>query len=246
MNSESSTCISGETADPANIVIFGATGDLTKRKLMPSLVRMLRCGLVHPESRVIGVVNNRSEEEWLTLVRDGMREFSPEIGMNDERWREFSKILKMVPGDLQDETTFERLRDSLETLGGKKNAMFYCAIPPQWYHATAKGLHRVGLIDQTEGYRRIVIEKPLVWTSHPHAYSIVSFSQSSTNHRYTVLITILVKKVCKTCWCTVLPTASWSRCGTGITLTISRYSHPKPSVLNTGQSITRTRAHCVT
>jgi glucose-6-phosphate 1-dehydrogenase len=63
-----------EAADPANIVIFGATGDLTKRKLMPALVRMLDCGLVHPESRIIGVVRDMSTDEWLQLVRDGLAE----------------------------------------------------------------------------------------------------------------------------------------------------------------------------
>ena len=47
-----------ETAEPTNIVIFGATGDLTKRKLLPALVRMLDGGLVHHDSRIIGVVHN--------------------------------------------------------------------------------------------------------------------------------------------------------------------------------------------
>ncbi|MGB5516840.1 MAG: glucose-6-phosphate dehydrogenase, partial [Gammaproteobacteria bacterium] len=58
-----------ETADPTNIVIFGAAGDLTKRKLMPALIRMLEYGLLHNESRIIGVVNNRTEQVWLDLIR---------------------------------------------------------------------------------------------------------------------------------------------------------------------------------
>jgi glucose-6-phosphate 1-dehydrogenase len=61
-----------ETADPSNIVIFGAAGDLTKRKLMPALVRMLCCGLIHGDSYIIGVLRNRSEAEWLKLLRDGL------------------------------------------------------------------------------------------------------------------------------------------------------------------------------
>ena len=149
-----------ETAEPTNIVIFGATGDLTKRKLMPALVRMLCCGLVHSDSRILGVVNNRSEAVWFDLVREGMNKFSPDVAMDEDRWQKFSARLKMVPGDLADETTYQRLADSLETLGGKKNVMFYCAIPPKWYGKVAQGLKKVGLANEEEGYRRLVVEKP--------------------------------------------------------------------------------------
>ena len=149
-----------EMADPTNIVIFGATGDLTKRKLMPALITMIDCGLLHPDSRIIGVVNKRSEQEWLELVRTGLQEFSPEVGMDEARWKSFSAMLKMVPGDLADDATYTGLANALETLSGHKNALFYCAIPPEWYGRTANGLHTAGLVDQSEGFRRIVIEKP--------------------------------------------------------------------------------------
>jgi len=149
-----------ETADPTNIVIFGAAGDLTKRKLMPALVRMIDCGLVHAESRILGVVNNRTEEVWLSLIHDGLQEYSPHLNMNEKRWAEFSSRLNMVPGDLGDDQTYGRLAEALETLGGKKNAMFYCAIPPDWYGRVANGLERVGLVEESDGYRRLVIEKP--------------------------------------------------------------------------------------
>ena len=149
-----------ETADPTNIVIFGVTGDLSKRKLMPALVRMLCCGLVHTDSKIIGVVNNRTEEVWINLVREGMQEFSPEIMADESRWKKFLARLIMVPGDLGDEATYQRLAESLVELDGKKNAMFYCAIPPSWYSTVTGGLHKAGLADETEGYRRLVIEKP--------------------------------------------------------------------------------------
>lgn len=149
-----------KTAAPTNIVIFGVTGDLSKRKLMPALVRMLCCGLVHGDSKIIGVVNNRSEETWLKLVREGMQEFSPEIVDDEEKWEKFRARLIMVPGDLGDETTYQRLADALVMLEGKKNAMFYCAIPPAWYGKVAEGLSQAGLTSEDEGYRRLVIEKP--------------------------------------------------------------------------------------
>ena len=149
-----------ETADPTNIVIFGVTGDLSKRKLMPALVRMLCCGLVHTDSKIIGVVNNRTEEVWINLVREGMQEFSPEIIEDESRWKVFLARLIMVPGDLGDEATYQRLADALVEIDGKKNAMFYCAIPPAWYGKVTSGLDKAGLVDEDEGYRRLVIEKP--------------------------------------------------------------------------------------
>lgn len=147
-------------AEPTNIVIFGVTGDLSKRKLMPALVRMLCCGLVHNDSRIVGVVNNRSEEVWHNLVREGMQQFSPEIIADESKWQKFRSRLIMVPGDLGDETTYQRLANALETIEGKKNAMFYCAIPPAWYGTVTRGLHKAGLANEDQGYRRLVIEKP--------------------------------------------------------------------------------------
>jgi glucose-6-phosphate 1-dehydrogenase len=149
-----------ETADPTNIVIFGAAGDLTKRKLIPALVRMIDCGLVHEDSRILGVVNNRTDEVWFNLIREGLHKYSPQIAMDEERWEKFSARMKMVPGDLGDQATYARLAESLETLGGKKNAVFYCAIPPEWYGKVANGLEQQGLVSEEEGYRRLVIEKP--------------------------------------------------------------------------------------
>lgn len=149
-----------QTAEPTNIVIFGVTGDLSKRKLIPALVRMLNCGLVHDDSKIVGVVNNRTEEVWIELVREGMQEFSPEIVNNNKKWKKFLSRLIMVPGDLGDEATYKRLAESLVELDGKKNAMFYCAVPPDWYGKVTKGLHSAGLANEDEGYRRLVIEKP--------------------------------------------------------------------------------------
>ncbi len=149
-----------EVAEPTNIVIFGATGDLSKRKLLPALIRMLNSGLVNSESRILGVVNNRTREVWLQLLFDGLHTFAHEITQDLEKWNAFCEKLIMVPGDLADDETYNRVADALEVLGGKKNAMFYCAIPPEWYGKVAAGLGKAGLISEDEGYRRIVIEKP--------------------------------------------------------------------------------------
>ena len=149
-----------DTADPTNIVIFGAAGDLSKRKLMPALMRMLCCGLVHDESRILGVLRNRSKEEWVAQLREGFEKYSPDIEINEEKWQHFASHLDIVEGTLDDAATYQRLDEALRTLGGKKNAMFYCAVPPGWYGVVAQGLHEAGLANEEQGYRRLVIEKP--------------------------------------------------------------------------------------
>lgn len=149
-----------ETADPTNIVIFGAAGDLSKRKLMPALMRMLCCGLVHDDSRILGVLRNRSKEEWIAQLRDGFQQYSPDIAIDDDSWQKFASHLEIVEGTLDDDATYQRLDQAMETLDGKKNAMFYCAVPPGWYGKVAQGLHKAGLASEEQGYRRLVIEKP--------------------------------------------------------------------------------------
>jgi len=152
-------CIDEQT-DPTNIVIFGAGGDLTKRKLIPALVKMLCCGLLHNESKIIGVIRGRSRETWMDSLRQGMQDYAPDLEMDEQQWQEFSAMFKMVNGDLQEDKTYEDLRDSLESLGGHVHAMFYCAVPPRWYTTIAAGLHKLGLADESDGFRRVVIEKP--------------------------------------------------------------------------------------
>jgi len=152
-------CI-GEPTEPANIVIFGAGGDLTKRKLIPALVKMLRCGLLHPDSKVIGVLKGRTREVWLNSLHQGMKDYASEIEMTDAQWLSFSARFKMIDGDLKDDLTYQSLASSLESLLGHTHAMFYCAVPPSWYTTIAAGLHKLGLSNEDEGFRRVVIEKP--------------------------------------------------------------------------------------
>ena len=152
-------CI-GEATEPTNIVIFGAGGDLTKRKLIPALVKMLRCGLLHPDSKIIGVLKGRTRESWFKTLYQGLLDYASEIDMSEEQWASFSARFKMVDGDLQNEQTYLDIASSLESLSGKTHAMFYCAVPPRWYTTIAAGLHKIGLAEEKEGFRRVVIEKP--------------------------------------------------------------------------------------
>lgn len=150
----------GNQAEPANIVIFGAGGDLTKRKLIPALVKMLRCGLLHPDSKIIGVLRGRTQQVWVESLWQGMNDFSPELEMTEAEWQKFSTMFKIVEGNLKDEKTYTDLASSLESINGRTHAMFYCAIPPEWYTTVAEGIEKCGMADEADGYRRVVIEKP--------------------------------------------------------------------------------------
>lgn len=152
-------CI-GEPTEPTNIVIFGAGGDLTKRKLIPALIKMLRCGLLHHESKVIGVLKGRSHDEWLNSLEQGILEYAKDIELSHEQWLNFAAMFKMIDGDLEDDSTYHLLSDELENLNGSTHALFYCAVPPSMYTTIAAGLHKQGLHDEAKGFRRVVIEKP--------------------------------------------------------------------------------------
>ncbi|MBT4839085.1 MAG: glucose-6-phosphate dehydrogenase [Methylococcales bacterium] len=146
--------------EPANIVIFGASGDLSKRKLMPALARMYRSKLMHPDSHIIGVVKDLNEEEWRQMVRDSLEEFAPETIETSDDWKEFDSKLAMVTGDLGDDEPYKQLSKAIIPLHDKKNVMFYLAIPPMWYSPVAHHLGKLKLDNEDDGFRRIVIEKP--------------------------------------------------------------------------------------
>lgn len=150
----------GDSTQPANIVILGAGGDLTKRKLIPALIKMLRCDLLHPDSKIIGIFKGRSHQEWVDSLQQGLNKYHTDIQLDEAQWQTFSRMLKSISGDLEEESTYQALDDMLENLHGEVNALFYCAVPPRWYTTIAAGLYNQGLVDESQGYRRVVIEKP--------------------------------------------------------------------------------------
>ena len=94
------------------------------------------------------------------VSRQGIQKYAPDLEMNVQQWQEFTANFKMVSGDLEHDQTYIDLATALESLDGRTNAMFYCAIPPRWYTTVAAGLHKQDLANETDGFRRVVIEKP--------------------------------------------------------------------------------------
>jgi len=149
-------------ADPCNIVIFGASGDLTRRKLLPALARMQRWNLIAPESRIIGVMRDPSwdSSRWQNYVHASLEEFHPDTVNDTASWETIASMLELTIGDLTDPSMYQRLHDNMKRSNGQTNAIFYLAIPPQWYESAVSSLHKAGLLDESDGFRRIIIEKP--------------------------------------------------------------------------------------
>jgi glucose-6-phosphate 1-dehydrogenase len=142
-------------------VVFGASGDLTKRKLLPALENLARRGLVQPGFAVVGVARSRMDDEGF---RDLMAAATPD---GSGTWEEVIKRSRYVTGDYQDTaTTFDELREQLDDLDRELNLpgnrTFYLATVPSVFATVAGGLGGVGLNQPPKpgAAVRLVIEKP--------------------------------------------------------------------------------------
>lgn len=172
MDSQEQTATMTETqdvrqADPCVMVIFGGAGDLTKRKLIPSLYNLYRNGFIGDRFAIVGcAMNALSDEEFRVHLDQAMKEFG--IGRFDEKlWKSMRERCFYVSGTFDDAGTFERLKARLaevdEQCTHSANHLYYCAIPPQFFGVVAKQLGDAGMVkpaDGSEGWTRIVIEKP--------------------------------------------------------------------------------------
>ncbi|HKI60094.1 MAG TPA: glucose-6-phosphate dehydrogenase, partial [Mariprofundaceae bacterium] len=148
--------------EACNIVIFGASGDLSKRKLLPALARMKHWNLIAPDSKIIGVLRNENSniDSWKAYVHEALQEFRSDALTEEKEWEQFSQMLDLTIGDLTDASMYLRLSETLKAASGKTNILFYLAIPPEWYETAVSNLHATGLLDESDGFRRVVVEKP--------------------------------------------------------------------------------------
>jgi glucose-6-phosphate 1-dehydrogenase len=151
--------------DPCAFVVFGTTGDLTKRKLLPSLYNLRANGMLARDVAVIGVGRTQLDDAaFRELMGQGLREFA--TGPVDARvWGAFLDGLHYVRGDFDDPGTYRRLAERLEEAerehGTRGNALFYLATPPGEFGPVAGQLAQAGCLAEAGGrWRRIVIEKP--------------------------------------------------------------------------------------
>ena len=147
------------------MVIFGAAGDLTKRKLIPALYNLKQANLLPDKFAVIGVARaEMNDEEFRRRLRDDLNEFATEA-IQPETWDWLAERLHYLSGDFGDEQTFAQLKNSLEELKGEQKAggnyLFYLATAPQYFAPVVQKLGAAGLTAESEdSWRRVIIEKP--------------------------------------------------------------------------------------
>ena len=149
--------------DATTMVIMGATGDLTRRKLLPALFN-LRCkGRLPERLRIIGFArSDYSDDQFREFMWEGTRELG-EFAVRREEWEMFARSIYYVRGDVGSLEHLASLEQRLEELEGTQrptNRLFYLSIAPQLYETAVKNLGAAGLAREETGWRRVVIEKP--------------------------------------------------------------------------------------
>jgi len=147
------------TAEACAFVIFGVTGDLAARKLMPALWTLHRLGALHEDTRVIGYARSENDDEGLRReLRAALEEHGADV--DDDAWAAFAPRLRYVRGGYDDPQGHRRLARLLDELELPRR-LYYTATPPGTYGGIADALAEAGLHRPPEGgWARLVIEKP--------------------------------------------------------------------------------------
>ncbi len=142
-----------------SIVIFGASGDLTHRKLIPALYDLFSKGRLPKQFRILGYARTEMDDQsFRERMGDGIREFSR---LDEDTWRTFSQAIHYVHGEYDNVADMERLfarLAELEEAGAGR--LYYLSTPPKLYAPIIHCLGAAGMTAETNGWRRVVIEKP--------------------------------------------------------------------------------------
>jgi glucose-6-phosphate 1-dehydrogenase len=152
-------------AEPAAIVILGASGDLTQRKLVPALHSLACAGLLPPASRIVGVARTSlTDQAFREQLFEGVQAYARLKPGLCQVWPRFAERHEYLPGDYDDPATYNALAERLSRLdsevGTSSNRLFYLATPPALYSTIIGRLGQAGLSHSHPGWTRIVIEKP--------------------------------------------------------------------------------------
>jgi len=166
-------------ADPCAMVLFGATGDLTKRLVMPALYNLSRAGMLPKNFALIGVARAEGcSESWRAQLYDTLKSYVGNAGtgfnidhIDDAAWHNLADKMEYVRGDLATPELHQKLRGALEQAdqqhGTAGNALFYLAVAEQFFSVVVERLAEAKLTEESAGeggkpayWRRVVIEKP--------------------------------------------------------------------------------------
>jgi glucose-6-phosphate 1-dehydrogenase len=152
------------TGDACLLVIFGASGDLTKRKLIPGLYNLACAGCMNPQFEVLGVGRTpMTSEEFRAKMREAVPQSSDTRNFNESQWKEFEKRLHYFAGDSTDDKFYSGLQAQLGELQKSvktSNHLFYVSTPASVAGPIVEGLARAGMNRSEGGWARIILEKP--------------------------------------------------------------------------------------
>jgi glucose-6-phosphate 1-dehydrogenase len=156
--------MSNPRADPGILVIFGASGDLARRKLLPAIYNLAETGLLPEPFAIAGVARPAVEEEAYRRDVRAIVEKEEGEALDPALWDRIGNRLHYLSGELNDPALYERLKTVLADIGRRDripaNYLFYLAIPPELFATVGRHLAASGLADEREGWRRVVVEKP--------------------------------------------------------------------------------------
>ncbi|GAA4286519.1 glucose-6-phosphate dehydrogenase [Georgenia daeguensis] len=152
-------------AGPSGLVIFGVTGDLAKKKLMPAVYDLANRGLLPPSFALTGFGRRSwSDEDFAQVVHDAVREHA-RTPFDERTWKQLATGFRFVQGEFDDDAAFDELARTVTALdteqGTGGNHAFYLSVPPDAFPLVLRQLARSGLSgSEPESWRRVVIEKP--------------------------------------------------------------------------------------
>ncbi|MFE5291679.1 glucose-6-phosphate dehydrogenase [Isoptericola sp. NPDC056618] len=152
-------------AGPSGLVIFGVTGDLSRKKLMPAVYDLANRGLLPPGFALTGFARRDWEDEdFAQVVHDAVKEHA-RTPFREATWRQLAEGIRFVQGSFDDDEAFERLRQTVEQLDAERgtggNHAFYLSVPPSAFPIVCRQLSESGLSKSSpDAWRRVVIEKP--------------------------------------------------------------------------------------
>ncbi|TDQ47588.1 glucose-6-phosphate dehydrogenase [Actinorugispora endophytica] len=152
-------------AGPSVLVLFGVTGDLARKKLLPAIYDLANRGLLPPGFGLVGFARRDWEDQdFAQLAHDSVREHA-RTPFREDVWRQLSEGVRFVQGELHDDDSFDRLARTVRELDASRgtggNYAFYLSLPPKLFPTVVKQLKRCGLAEsEDDSWRRVVIEKP--------------------------------------------------------------------------------------
>ena len=152
-------------AGPCSLVLFGVTGDLARKKVMPAIYDLANRGLLPPGFALVGFARRDwADEDFANVVHDAVREHA-RTEFREDVWKQLSQGFRFVAGDFADSSAFDALSTTLTDLdrvrGTGGNHAFYLSIPPGAFPIVVEQLRRSGLsTSEQDAWRRVVVEKP--------------------------------------------------------------------------------------